>query len=169
MGRKKEASGRPIDPMELGRRGRDPLGLDGLLGTDLSGVFGASPQRVLGSLGLTPPNGDAPAGRSGAGGLVEPPDRPDRVSRMPGGAEVVRRRRRERRGELLQELVNVSIGAGAALLASGGLLATAGADFVVAGAVAAVVAAGWGFVLGRDVLADLGRVKERSERDTERW
>lgn len=163
-------SGAPLDPLGGGQGPSDPLGLGGLLGTDLSGVFGATSRSVLDSLGVTSsPGRSSPGGGRGSAGLVEPPDRPDRVSRMPGGAEVVRRRRRERYHELLHELLNVGIGAGAALLASAALLVTLGADFATAGALAALAAGGWGFVFGRDVLADMGRVKERSERDAERW
>lgn len=147
-----------------GGRPEDPLGLGGLLGTDLSGVFGSSPRQLLGSLGL--PSPPEPAGAKGA---REPPDSPDRVSRMPGGAEVVRRRRKERAGELLQELLNVSIGSLAALLAVGGLAVAAGAGLALAAVVGGAVAGGYGYVLGREVLSDLTRLKERSERDTGRW
>lgn len=129
--------------LEPGGGSRDPLGLRGLLGTDLGDLLGSSPETDRG--------------------------RPDRVSEMGGGAEVVRRRHRERRGELLQELVNVLIGAGAGFLTAGGLLLTAGATLEGAGALAGIVAVCYGYLFGRDVVADLGRVRERSERDTARW
>lgn len=159
--------------LEPGGGSRDPLGLRGLLGTDLTGLAGTSPERLLSGLGLgglAGGRGSRSAGRGpGSGGSSGGRQRPDRVSEMSGGAEVVRRRHRERRGELLQELLNVCIGAGASFLTAGGVLLTSGASLELAGAIGGIVAVCYGYLFGRDVVADLGRIRERSERDATRW
>lgn len=118
---------------------------------------------------------DGPSGAAGrdAPGLdtagLDTADRgPDRVSRMPGGAEVLVRQRRARRTELLKEAFNVGAGMLGVFLAGGLALLTWGLGIEVAAAAAAATALGYGYVLGREVVADLAGVRERERRDARR-
>lgn len=92
---------------------------------------------------------------------------PDDVSDMPGGAEVLLRQRRARRVELLKEGFNVGVGVLGVFLVAGLALIGWGVDPVVAAASAGAGAVGYGYVLGREVLADLSGVRERERRDAD--
>lgn len=113
---------------------------------------------------------DGPSRAAGpdAAGLDTADRGPDRVSRMPGGAEVLVRQRRARRTELLKEAFNVGAGMLGVFLAGGLALLTWGLGIEVAAAAAAATALGYGYVLGREVVADLAGVRERERRDARR-
>lgn len=127
---------------------------------------------------------DTPAGPLGGDGPLSPPepaDRgeraarpedergPDRLGDMPGGAEAMLRVRRARRRELLKEGANVAAGSVVAALVAGMVLLESGVGPAGSLVTAASVAGGWGWILGREVVADLARNTEFLKRDRDVW
>lgn len=94
---------------------------------------------------------------------------PDRLKDMPGGAEALVRVRRARRRELLKEGANVAVGSIVAAVVSAVVLLEGGVGPVAALPTALAVAGGWGWILGREVAADLARNTEFLQRDREVW
>lgn len=114
------------------------------------------------------PSPDRPAG--GSGTSPDPEERgPDRVGDMPGGAEAMARIRRARRRELLKEGANVAVGSLVAGLVTGTVLLQGGLGPATALVAAAGAAGGWGWILGREVAADLARNSKFLERDRDVW
>lgn len=116
---------------------------------------------------------DTPAGPLGGDGPLSPPEPaeqgPDRLGDMPGGAEAMLRVRRARRRELLKEGANVAAGSVVAALVAGMVLLESGVGPAGSLVTAASVAGGWGWILGREVVADLARNTEFLERDRDVW
>lgn len=154
-------------PWEDDRPGSPPgwTGQGGIFGSTLFADLKAVPamvREVKGALGKTggassPAGGPSASGRRG----------PDRLSEMPGGAEVVLRHRRARRKELVKEGLNVGAGVVGVFLVSGLALLGWGVGPEAAVASAAAAALGYGTVLGREVLADLAGVRDRERRDAD--
>lgn len=141
----------------------DPSGPGGLLGREL-GTFvqttaGELRKAVQESAGRSRSAELDVASAAGRG--------PDEVSEMPGGAEVLLRQRRARRVELLKEGFNVGVGVLGVFLVTGLALLGWGVDLGVATASALAAALGYGYVLGREVVADLSGVRERERRDAD--
>lgn len=128
-----------------------------------------------------PLGGDDPFGGDGPLSPPGPDDRgeraarpedergPDQLGDMPGGAEAMLRVRRARRRELLKEGANVAAGSVVAALVAGMVLLESGVGPAGSLVTAASVAGGWGWILGREVVADLARNTEFLERDRDVW
>lgn len=144
----------PSGPGSLGPGGQ--LGPD--LGTFLETTAGELKAAVEAAGGRRSPDVEAPSAADRG---------PDEVSEMPGGAEVLLRQRRARRAELLKEGFNVVVGVLGVFLVTGLALMGWGVDLAVASASALAAALGYGYVLGREVLADLSGVRERQQRDAD--
>lgn len=145
-------------------------------GPDLGGLFEGAGRRVLSQLGLPAagPSGTEPlsAGARGRGfehGASEAERGPDRVGDMPGGAEALVRLRKARRRELLKEATNVVAGCLVGGLVTGVVLLESGVGPAGALVAAVSVAGGWGWILGREVVADLARNTEFLQRDRDVW
>lgn len=116
---------------------------------------------------MAPDVGDGESSRS-PGGDAEPRG-PDRLRDMPGGAEAVLRRRRERRRELMKEGANVGVGAVVASLVTTVVVIEAGGGLGLSLALGLAAAGSWGWILGREVVADLVRNSELLHRERDRW
>ena len=162
-------SGRgPPDPLQAEVSSPGPAVPDvlGRVGAQVLSAMGVPSGALAGDGPLSASELDGP--RPG-GAEAEEERGPDRLADMPGGAEAMVRVRRARRRELLKEGANVAVGALVAAVVTGTVLLEGGVDPPAALVTAVGAAGGWGWILGREVLADLARNTEFLQRDRDVW